>query len=203
MTRISTVAERRRLMKTLSRTSALLMKIRVRPDSDPVALADYWANGRRAKDVQALIESLTKVPGSASLDVAHLLPSFARKRLNTFPVPATDDTRPPLNCYWTSLNFFNDPPDDRYLDDPAWKEALDKNFTHAAEATLGDIMFLVRPNGLPVHAVVYIADDVVFTKNGYSDRQPWILMKWEDMIAGYPEREKLSVVIFHPLEETE
>ncbi|MDB6022437.1 MAG: hypothetical protein JWQ04_2294 [Pedosphaera sp.] len=32
---------------------------------------------------------------------------------------------------------------------------------------------------------MYIADEVVFTKNGGNDRQPWKLMEWEDLVARY------------------
>lgn len=37
-----------------------------------------------------------------------------------------------------------------------------------------------------VHSCVYIADDVVFTKNGTSERQLWLLMTLEQVEAAYP-----------------
>ena len=198
MSRIGSMQERRRFMKTLGRTSALLMKLCIRPDSDTRALADYWAKGWRAKDIQTLLESLTRVEGSISVDVAHLLPPFARKRLNTFPPPSSSPTFVPLNCFWTAFNFFNDPPDDKYLDNGVWKDELEREYTRVTEPAFGDLVFLVRADGAPVHSAVYIADDVVFTKNGFAGRQPWILMKWDDMIAGFPASQSLSVMIFHP-----
>ncbi len=72
--RIRSLPERQRLIKTLSRQSALLMKLRIQPDTDVAALTAYWSRGGRAKDVGSLLESLRKVPGGATLDVAHLLP---------------------------------------------------------------------------------------------------------------------------------
>lgn len=114
--RITDPAERHRLIKTLSRSTSLLMKLRVRPGTDISALASYWGRGWHVKDIEPLLGSLTKVPGGMTLDIAHLLPPFARKRLNCFPTPLEPGQRAP-DCYWTAWNFFNDPPDDRYFDD--------------------------------------------------------------------------------------
>jgi hypothetical protein len=50
---------------------------------------------------------------------------------------------------------------------------------------LGDLVFLARPDGTVVHAAAYIADDIVFTRNGESYTQPWILMHMGDMIDTY------------------
>ena len=36
-----------------------------------------------------------------------------------------------------------------------------------------------------IHAAAYVADDMVFTKNGESCTQPWILMHMQDMIDTY------------------
>jgi hypothetical protein len=43
---------------------------------------------------------------------------------------------------------------------------------------------------------VFIADDVVFTKNGANLQQPWKLMKMEDLLARYPEDYPLRVAMF-------
>ena len=61
----------------------------------------------------------------------------------------------------------------------------------------GDLIFLLCPDDSPLYAAVYIADDVVFTKNGGNYRQPWILMAWADLVARYPENYALRTVVFH------
>lgn len=195
--RIPSIPERRLLVKALSRQSTLLMKLRVTPGSDVAAMTAYWAKGGRAKDVAPLLDSLSKVPGGATVDVAHLLPPFARKRLNTYPYPPTEPDKPLPDCFWTALNFFNDPPDDRYHDDTVWRKELEQDYTGVAEATFGDLVFFLRADGTPMHAAVHIADDVVFTKNGGSLNQPWILMKLEDLLAKYPTATPMRAVIFH------
>jgi hypothetical protein len=42
--------------------------------------------------------------------------------------------------------------------------------------------------GRPAHICVYIADDVVFTKDGIDDRQPWVLMEIRDMLVEYTSK---------------
>lgn len=190
--RLATTAERRRLLKTLSRNSTLLAKLHVAPDSDIAALTEYWSRAGRAKDIKPLLESLAQVPGGARIDLAHLIPPFARKRLNTFPNP---QARPVADCFWTALNFFNDPPDDRYADPAVWQAELASQFMPATQGQLGDIVLLLSPEEVPVHAAVYIADDVVFTKNGGSERQPWLLMDWQDVVARYPSNQALRTLI--------
>lgn len=193
--RITDPAERRRLIKTLSRSSALLMKVRVRPDADIPALTRYWGQGWHVKDIGPLLESLTKVTPSITLDVLHLLPPFARKRVNSYPTPLAPGQRAP-DCYWSAFNFFNDPPDDRYFDDQVWRRELQEKYQLVEQPTFGALVFLTRPDGVPVHAAVFVADDVVFTKNGANPRQPWKLMKLEDMLARYPENYPLRVAYF-------
>lgn len=199
--RVPNPEERHHVIKTLSRTSTLLMKVRVRPDSDVAALTAYWARGWHVKDVGPLLESLTRVPGSITVDAAHLLPPFARQRINSYPPPLRPG-EPPPDCYWTAFNFFNDTPDDRYFDDAIWRKELQELYQRVETPTFGDLLFLVRPDGVPIHAAVFIADDVVFTKNGANPRQPWKLMKLEDMLARYPAEEPLRVAYFRSLART-
>ncbi len=197
--RIPTDEERRRLIKTLARTPALMVKLQIKPDSDVDELADYWAKGLRSKDIQTLLESLTNFPGGMTIDVTHLLPPFARKRLYTFPVPAMNSPEVGWpDCNWTAMNFFNDPPDDRFYNPDVWGSELEKNYTKVRQATFGDLIVFYRPDGFPIHMAVFIADDIVFTKNGSSSWHPWTLMKWDDLIADYTLDYSPQYIIFHP-----
>ena len=51
-----------------------------------------------------------------------------------------------------------------------------------------------------IHAAAYVADDLVFTKNGEDFRQPWILMHMADMLetyaVKYPDRDALKPQFF-------
>ena len=53
---------------------------------------------------------------------------------------------------------------------------------------LGDLVFLTTENDTVIHAAAYLADDLVFTKNGVSHTQPWILMHQDDMVETYAVR---------------
>ncbi len=146
LSRIPAPAERRQLVKTLAGSSALLMKLRVRPDSDIQALTAYWGRGFHTKDLEPLFRSLTKVRGSVTIDVAQLLPPLPRKKLNTFPVPSDAPTsNQPPNCSWTVMNFFNDPPDERFRDAEVMKKELETNYRPVADPTFGDLLLLLKP----------------------------------------------------------
>lgn len=197
MARVADPAERRRLVKTLSRKSTLLMKLRIRPDSDVAALTAYWARGRHVKDIGPLLESLTKIPGGITVDVSHLLPPFARMRVNSYPAPQSA-AGPVRDCYWTAFNFFCDEPDPRLAHDPDWPKELAQGYELVETPTFGDLMLLLKPDGEPFHSAVYIADDVVFTKNGVNAKQPWMLMRLEDMLARYPEDYPVRRAFYRP-----
>ncbi len=199
LAQIPSPTERRFFARTLMVRGGLLMKLRIRPDSDIGALTEYWSRGGRAKDVSALLESLTHVPGSAAIDVAHLLPSFARTRLNTFPRPPASPGPEP-DCFWTAMNFFKSTPAPYYENDAIWRKDLAENYSLVPSPTLGDVVFLLRPDGVPYHAAVYIADDVVFTKNGGNYRQAWLLMKMSDMLARYPTTFTPQIAFFRQKE---
>jgi len=49
----------------------------------------------------------------------------------------------------------------------------------------GDILILLDSDENAVHACVYVADDIVFTKNGDDPNQPWVLMRMADMMLLY------------------
>lgn len=130
-----------------------------------------------------------------------MLPPLARKKLNSYPVPTDDPTsNQPPNCSWTALNFFKDPPDGRFYDPEICKKELETNYVPVSEPTFGDLLFIMKPDGAVVHVAVFIADDVVFTKNGESNTKPWLLMKWEDVVASYSTDHPMQVFMFRAKE---
>ena len=74
--------------------------------------------------------------------------------------------------------------------------AADEVLVEEKDASLGQVVFspdgkyavYVRntgPTGNAIHSCVYLADDLVFTKNGRSPTQPWVVMKLDDVVAYY------------------
>jgi hypothetical protein len=180
-------AEKKQLIKALSRNNTLLMKLRVPYGADVSELARYWSLGGRTKDVYPLLESLAQVPGGASIDIAHLLPSMARRHLYTYEYPPGVGTVSKANCFWTAMNFFNLVPDDRFTSLTETLDCLRVQYVLVDDAPLlGDVLMFERPGEGFINAAVYIADNVVFTKNGSDHKQPWLLMRLEDVVARYP-----------------
>lgn len=176
--------DRLALLATMARMPTLLVKIHVNESDDPRALSRYWSRGGRTKNLRPLFESLSRVPGGGSVDVVHLLPPFARNLLYTYP--AWDD--PAYNCFWSSMNFFANDPDDNYIDTETTTHVLSTQYEEVEldALELGDVIAFLDRDGVLEHTVSYVADDIVFTKNGMNVWRPWVLMELEDVVAFYP-----------------
>lgn len=187
-------AERSRLVKTLARSTTQLVKLRVFPDSDTAALAGYWSGGARARDIEPLLRSLPKIPDGFTFDITHLLPSFARSHLYTYPTRDSGGNTRFVDCHWTALNFNLPQIDNRFEDLDAVVATYSQDYLLAHdEPRLGDIFLIMQSDGSVRHAYVYIAGDIVFTKNGANPTAPWILMKLDDLLGAYPSDFKLDI----------
>jgi hypothetical protein len=200
--RIPTQEEKVRLVKVLTRQQTMLLRLHVTPNSDINALATYWGKASWTRDVKAILESLALVPGGAYLDVIGLLPPLPASLLYTFPI-AENPLKGPVvtrDCHWTSLNFFREPPDDRYSDPAYALDRLKLDYHHVSDPHFGDVVTFSRPNGDIIHSAVFIADGIVFTKNGYTPLHPWILSTVADLQEEYsfqmPPGQELKVTCF-------
>lgn len=197
ITQISSPAEQLALVKALSRESTLLVKLRVDKNTDVDTLVRYWGRRGRTKDLEPLLESLKRIPGGATIDIAHLLPAFARQRLYTYTLPLEDQVERKQDCYWTAFNFFRQTPEDRYGDAASVKAAFAADYYIVQdEPTFGDIILLLNDRGMTIHAAVYIAEDIVFTKNGAGFAHPWILMESLDLQATYTGEKPPRMVVY-------
>ena len=86
-------------------------------------------------------------------------------------------------CFWASLNFFNDSPVDRPSTQLADILAKDYQAVHTP-TQLGDLVFLREGNTI-VHGCVYLAGDLVFTKNGMGRGEPFVIEKLENIRSYY------------------
>jgi hypothetical protein len=178
--------EFKRLLKALNRTPSVILELHVSPESDVSALVRYWGKHGSEAEVRTLLESLVKVPGGAAVDIAHLLPRFARERLYRFPDKSHPESVAREQCFWSALNFFNKEPDDRFAKTKYVNEALAGNYYRVHDdPAFGDLVVLADESGHIMHCSVYIADDTVFTKNGGYLVIPWTLMKIPEMMARY------------------
>jgi hypothetical protein len=189
-TAVGEIEELRRLAKALLRQATVLVRLSVHHESEVEALADYWGRGGRRLDLRPLLESVAGAGPGASIDIVHLLPNFARHHLYRYPKISTADYSKPLlaNCLWTSLNFFRLEPDGRFLDVRVALETLKRDYYIVEHGyQLGDIVGFVDDEGDLFHVAVYLADDLLFTKNGTSPMAPWTIVT-TDYLKGYYQR---------------
>ena len=188
LSRLPTVERRTLMTQSLSRQSAVLARLAIRRGTDIDKVAAYWSTepNVRVTDIRPMMESLKQQPDGGSLSLLYLLPKFARDRLYTFPLPPQAG-EPVMDCHWTTFNFANETPDSRFNDPAFAVEYIKKNYYQiGAPSMYGDILLLVNDRDEVKHSAVYLADDLVFTKNGNNYRQPWMLMHVPDLLATYP-----------------
>ncbi len=194
---LTTDAQRLELVKTLARSSIVLVKLRVQPETEIRSIIKYWSKAGRAKDIEPLLHSIPRIPGGFALDIAHLLPPVERKLVYTYPFPSDDPVSQRRDCHWTTMNFFNVEPDDQFTSPEHVKKTLEsKYFIVSGKPVYGDRLFLIHPNGSVMHSCVYIADDIVFTKNGPQAYIPWKLMELPDVLAMYGDDKPLDIRIY-------
>jgi hypothetical protein len=188
-------SERMGLLKALSRQSAALARLQVKPETDIEPILAYWQHHGFQPNVRPLLESLQRSPEGGSVSFLHLMPPFARQRLYTFPLPpATGE--PPMDCHWSTMNFFNDTPDNRFSDVEFVAQYVNEHYVQVPRPTrFGDVIFFLDENGTTLHSAVYLAGDLVFTKNGSNMAQPWIAMRSKELIARY---QPAQVVVYRP-----
>lgn len=173
-------------MRAMTQTRGLMVKLRVPPTSDQVkSLAGYWATGSNRRDVVALLQSAS-ASGVESLDLIHLLPPLCRRWLNAYPTLASEIGGRLPDCAWTSFNFFAVSPEPYYIDANATTIELKENYDLIeSPAKLGDLICFADQAGAIVHTCVFIAGNIVFTKNGAGLAQPWHLVPYPDVEARY------------------
>jgi hypothetical protein len=194
---LSDPQQRIRLAKVLTRKHVLDVRLHVRPDTDIDRMVQYWTHDTRGNDLRTMLESLKRLPRGGTIGIWFALPPFARLRLYTYPVATDRGDDPSLNCHFSTFNFFNETPDERFADWGYASAYLTRHFHRVDSASrLGDRVFLVNGSGVALHSAVYIAEDIVFTKNGNGVGQPWILMHLQDMADYYAYAELLEVLVY-------
>jgi hypothetical protein len=124
------------------------------------------------------------------ISIVSLLPPVPKLLIYTYPMPQNGLNGPVVHqdCHWTSFNFFRDPPDPHFgLSEPGY--IFDKLKTDyyplQSDPLYGDVILIAKPDGSIIHSMVYIADDIVFTKNGANLWHPWMYSKLSDVMDIY------------------
>ena len=187
MGRIPTLQRRVAMTASISRQSAVLARLYIRPDTDIDKVAAYWGHlpNVRFIDIRPLLEALKGLPKGGTESLLYVLPPFARERLYAYPLPPAPG-EPVPDCHWSTFNFCNVKPDNRFLDPAACVRYIDENYYKIAEpGVYGDVVLFFDKNEI-AHSAVFLADDLVFTKNGKGYTMPWIIMRISELHAMYP-----------------
>ena len=169
--RMAKDAEKIKVLENFLRVKAVIVILHVDHEANVAELADYWGAGGRTRELLPILRGLADRPEGGDIGLSKLLPPFARSRLYTYPFMQGRS-----DCNWTTLNFFSSTPSEAFTG-PQLREIFDHQFVEidATKARLGDMVLFRNRSGDIVHSVVYIADDIVFSKNGISPKKPWVL----------------------------
>ena len=193
-----------RLKRFLVRTPSFTIELARESLNQREKVAHYWSQNQ-GKSSRNLLKILADSPDLAGLDIVHFLPPMPQAIINRFP---DQDLPPSLNCFWTALNFFSRNPDHQFLPlyaeiDQAEQRALrvleTKFVPVVGPYEFGDVIALFTnqvDGGDPpqlLHAVSYIADDIVMTKNGAGDFKPIALMSLDQVVSLYAWPEGIEV----------
>ena len=191
-------AESRAVIKALSRTRTALVSLRLDTSSDIARIREYWSSGNaNAKDFVPLLESVAANPAIRQVDIVHILPPYARKLCYTYPHPSHAVGGQYPDCHWTSLNFFNYRPEERFFDtDGAGMFVQERCDPGEGPYRFGDILFFTDAAGHAVHSCIYLASDFVFTKNGANVISPWLIMELSDVVDRYSVRGEPTIRIY-------
>ena len=195
---IAAPKEKLALEQAFSRRPTMLLKLHITARSDVDDLMSYWGRGGMRKDLRPLLDGMAKLPEGAAVDLIHLLPPMPAAHVFTYPFPSFNQ---PENCHWTSFNFFRDPPEGNYsnFDDIRQKLASDY-YPVFTDPRYGDLVFLMKPSGEIIHSAVFIADNVVYSKNGGHFSAPWLFMALPDLLDSYAtfvgENEEVKVFYY-------
>lgn len=146
----------------------------------------YWIGAQPESPRMTFIKAIVKENDiKDTVDIMHFLPAIMREKLYTFPSIKDGAKGRMPDCHWTSLNFFNLTPRDYYRNTSLAAIQLTQSYNQvSAPYQFGDVLCYVD-NGEGFHTCVYIADNIVLTKNGENILAPWVLLTIDDVSKIY------------------
>lgn len=186
--------EAKDLMKTLSRTRSLVLQLNVKAGSDFRQTIRYWSGNRQNERIESIILPAAEAEDVKRLDCVHLLPPLPRRYLYSYPSEELPVSSRMPDCIWTSLNFFSATPLNYHMDGQVLRKQLIEDYEIVNPPySFGDVLMFSSPDGSALHLCVYLADDIVYTKNGESRACPWILMKIGELRSLYSSGQPTTI----------
>ena len=177
--------ETRDTFRALTRVRSLIVELKLPLRVDRAIFLDYWSTGGADASQFTFLRALLRRRADQSIDITHLFPALPRQRIFTFPELELGLKGRLPDCHWTSLNFTAATPNDEFLDTAKAAARLVGSYRAVQSPyRFGDVLCFLE-DGEGLHTCVFIADDIVFTKNGESLMAPWVLMQLKDVESIY------------------
>ncbi len=190
-------SEARRWVKAITSVRAVVAQLHLDQSDDLATLRRYWSADFHRTDSLPILDGAAMVPGATTLDLIHLLPPIPRRLVYDYTSPDIERTGQTPNCHWTSLNFFNYTRQNILLDlKLATSHVLDNYEQVSPPYQFGDVLFFLTAQGDAFHSCVYIADNLVFTKNGENQIMPWLLTRIDDVKQLYGREPNYKIQAF-------
>ena len=181
------------LFRTLSRQSTLVARVRVLPGDDVDALAHYWGVPNREDDVRTLMKTLQGTDDCRDVPVSMLLPGFARDRIYRYWHEGDPEF---ASCHYTAFNFLNEKADGRFTNLTEVAKTIANDYIEVKQDfRLGDVILLMKNESEAIHSCNYVADGIVFTHNGGSFSQPWMLTTLDALVDFYSYPDPVHVKV--------
>lgn len=197
--RIADKAERMNFLRTLSRQNCIMGRLVIRPDDNLDSLANYWGRGGRERDVKILMEATSRADGPHEVPLRSLLPDFARDRMNRYRHEGDPAT---ANCHYTAMNFFADTPNESLTDLTKCAAYLDHDYVSVTDGSrqFGDVVMIMANEREVLHTCNVIAGNIVFTKNGNSRGQPWLMADLKELVDYFGSDRPVSIRVIRRAE---
>jgi hypothetical protein len=190
-------AEARHWVGILTRIRAVVAYLNLGDQDDMAGLRRYWSANSHRMDVVPMLDAAAGMEGGSRLDITHLFPPLPRRLVYSYTSPDIERTGQTPNCHWTSLNFFNYTRQNILLDlKLATSRVLEDYDRVQPPYQFGDVFFFLNKDGNAYHSCVYIADNLVFSKNGENEMMPWILARLDDIKQLYGREPGYTIMVF-------
>jgi hypothetical protein len=187
--------EAKETFRTCSRTRTLMLDLTIDDAASLTSLTNYWTSNANQEGAGPFIDSLRQAAaqGPVHADICHLFSPLSRQLLYTYPDMSLMRNGRLPDCHWTSLNFFNRAPCEYYVDTRLAGNAVLRDYRKiSAPYVFGDVLFYMHGSDA-IHSCVYVADDIVFTKNGDNAVNPWMLAHQAEVSDVYGDEPETSI----------
>ncbi len=180
-------SEKEDFLRAAFATQSLIVSLVLDETTDLEAAVSYWSAGGLNREIESTLRGVLTTSGADRVDLVQILPPVPRRYLYGFTNLRDVGPNNTPDCFWASVQFFHRKASARLLDAAIGQQHIAGDFEEVeGEPRFGDLVCMFNDtDGSFLHSYVYIADDIVFTKNGASFARPFVLTRKSDMLSVY------------------